>query len=69
MKKNVSRLLQPNLIWYYILMLLFSAATAAVGYIYLRLNEPLIAILAGAELLITILVFIISRARFSRRKL
>lgn len=68
MKKNISRILQPGLLWYCILMLLFSLATAAVGYLYWRLGEPLIAFLALGELAITILVFAVSRVRFKHRK-
>ena len=57
-KKQVSRLLQPGVIWYCVLMLAFSAAAAAFDQYYL----------AGAELLVTVVVFIISRVRFARRK-
>ena len=58
MKKRVSRLLQPGVIWYCIVLLVFSAAAAALDQYYL----------AGAELLVTIIVFLISRIRFARRK-
>ena len=43
MKKHVSRLLQPGVIWYSIVLLAFSAAAAALDQFYL----------AGAELLVT----------------
>ncbi len=58
MKKRVSRLLQPGVIWYCIVLLVFSAAAAALDQYYL----------AGAELLVTIIVFLVSRIRFARRK-
>lgn len=58
MKKPVSRLLYPNTIWYFAIMLLFVAAAAALKQYYL----------AGGALFITAIVFFISRARFSRRK-
>lgn len=58
MKKPVSRLLYPNTIWYFAIMLLFVAAAAALEQYYL----------AGGALLITAIAFFISRARFSRRK-
>ncbi len=58
MKKHVSRLLQPGVIWYSIVLLAFSAAAAALDQFYL----------AGAELLVTIVVFAVSRARFAHRK-
>lgn len=58
MKKPVSRLLYPNTIWYFAIMLLFVAAAAALKQYYL----------AGGALFITAIAFFISRARFSRRK-
>ena len=57
MKKHVSRLLQPGVIWYSIVLLAFSAAAAALDQFYL----------AGAELLVTIVVLAVSRARFAHR--
>ena len=58
MKQNISRLLQPGMIWYSIVMLVFALAAAIAQQYYL----------AGAELAVTVLVFIISRIRFVRRK-
>ena len=58
MKKHVSRLLQPGVIWYCVVLLVFTAAAAALDQYYL----------AGAELLVTAGVFLISRVRFARRK-
>ena len=58
MKKHVSRLLQPGVIWYCVVLLVFTAAAAALDQYYL----------AGAELLVTAGVFLISRVRFVRRK-
>ena len=58
MKKPVGRLLYPNTVWYFAAMLLFTAAAAAVGQY----------ILAGGALFVTLIMFIISRARLSRRK-
>ena len=58
MKKPVGRLLYPNTGWYFAAMLLFTAAAAAVGQY----------ILAGGALFVTPIMFIISRARLSRRK-
>lgn len=58
MKKQVSRLLQPGVVWYCVVMLAFSAAAAALDQYYL----------AGAELLVTAIVFFISRVRFIQRK-
>lgn len=58
MKKPVGRLLYPNTGWYFAAMLLFTAAAAAVGQY----------ILAGGALFVTLIMFIISRARLSRRK-
>ena len=58
MNKHITRLLQPGVIWYSIVMLLFSVAAAVLGQYYL----------AAGELAVTILVFIISRIRFVRRK-
>ena len=58
MKKPVGRLLYPNTGWYFAAMLLFTAAAAAVGQY----------ILAGGTLFVTLIMFIISRARLSRRK-
>ncbi len=57
-KKPISKLLQPGVIWYSIVMLVFCIAAAVLGQYYL----------AGAELLVTIVVFIVSRTRFVRRK-
>ena len=68
MKKNVSRLLQPGVVWYCIVMLLFSVATAIVGYYELKAGTAYAVILASGELLITALVFAVSRIRFARRK-
>ena len=58
MKKSVGRLLYPNTVWYFAVMLLFSAAAAVLRQYYL----------AGGTFLVTLLVFIISRVRFARRK-
>ena len=58
MKKPVGRLLYPNTGWYFAAMLLFTAAAAAVRQY----------ILAGGALFVTLIMFIISRARLSRRK-
>ena len=58
MKKPVGRLLYPNTGWYFAAMLLFTAAAAAVGQY----------ILAGGALFVTLIMFIISRARLSGRK-
>lgn len=58
MKKPVNRLLYPNTIWYFVIMLLFVGAAAALRQYYL----------AGGALLVTAIAFFISRARFSRRK-
>ena len=58
MKKPVGRLLYPNTVWYFAAMLLFTAAAAAVEQY----------ILAGGALFVTLIMFIISRARLSRRK-
>ena len=68
LNRHISKLLQPGVIWYCVIMLLFSAATAAVGYVYLQKGEMLIAILAVCELALTVLVFAVSRIRFARRK-
>ncbi len=48
MKKHVSRLLQPGVIWYCVVLLVFTAAAAALDQYYL----------AGAELLVTAGVFL-----------
>lgn len=58
MKKQVSRLLQPGILWYCVVMLTFSVAAAALDQYYL----------AGAELIVTLIVFAISRVRFVHRK-
>ena len=58
MNKHIPRVLQPGSIWYCFVLLAFTAAAALLDLYYL----------AGAELLVTIAVFIISRVRFIRRK-
>lgn len=58
LKKPISKLLQPGVAWYSVIMLLFCAAAAALQQYYL----------AGAELVVSIVVLIISRIRFVRRK-
>ena len=58
MKKSVGRLLYPNTAWYFALMLLFTAAAALLRQYYL----------AGGAFFVTVIAFIISRVRFSRRK-
>ena len=66
--RHVSKLLQPGTVWYCVVMLLFAVATAVVGYFGLQKGEMLAAILAVCELVVTALVFVISRIRFARRK-
>lgn len=58
MNRHITHLLRPGIIWYSVVMLLFSAA-AFVFREYL---------LAAAELAVTLLVFIISRIIFIRRR-
>ncbi len=58
MNKPVSKLLQPGVFWYILLMLAFTAAAALFDQYYL----------AAAELLVTILAMIISRVLFIRRR-
>ena len=58
MKKSVGRLLYPNTVWYFAVMLLFAAAAAV-----LRQYS-----LAGVALIVTLIVFTISRVQLSRRK-
>ena len=58
MKKSVGRLLYPNTVWYFAVMLLFAAATAVLRQYYL----------AGVALIVTLIVFTISRVQLSRRK-
>ena len=58
MNKPVSKLLQPGVFWYILLMLAFTAAAALFDQYYL----------AAAELLVTILAIIISRLLFIRRR-
>ena len=57
-KRHISRLLQPGVFWYCIVMLLFTAAAAAFDQFYL----------AGIELIATIAVFVISRILLVQRK-
>lgn len=58
MKKPVGRLLYPNTLWYFLIMLLFAAAAAALGQYAL----------AGGAGVVTLLAFLISRARLAKRK-
>lgn len=58
MKRNISRLLQPGIVWYSIIMFVFALAAAVMQQYYLAI----------AEFAVTVLVFIISRMRFVRRK-
>mgnify|MGYP002519074456 FL=1 len=58
MNKPVSKLLQPGVFWYILIMLAFTAAAALFDQYYL----------AAAELLVTILAMIISRVLFIRRR-
>ena len=58
MKKPVWRLLNPNTIWYFVVMLLFAASAAVLRQYYL----------AGVALIVTLIVFTISRVQLSRRK-
>lgn len=58
MKKSVGRLLYPNTVWYFVVMLLFVAAAAAFQQF----------VLAGGALFATLIVFIASRVRLTRRK-
>ncbi len=58
MNKPVSKLLQPGVFWYILLMLAFTAAATLFDQYYL----------AAAELLVTILAIIISRLLFIRRR-
>ena len=58
MNKHIPRVLQPGSVWYCFVLLAFTAAAALLDQYYL----------AGAELVVTIAVFIISRVRFIRRK-
>lgn len=58
MKKSVGRLLYPNTVWYFAVMLLFAAAAAVLRQYYL----------AGGALIVTMIVFTISRVQLSRRK-
>ena len=58
MKKSVGRLLYPNTVWYFAVMLLFAAAAAVLRQYYL----------AGGALNVTLIVFAISRVQLSRRK-
>lgn len=58
MKKSVGRLLYPNTVWYFAVMLLFAAVAAVLRQYYL----------AGGALIVTLIVFTISRVQLSRRK-
>ena len=58
MKKSVGRLLYPNTVWYFAVMLLFAAAAAVLRQYYL----------AGVALIVTLIAFTISRVQLSRRK-
>ncbi|MBQ1264026.1 MAG: DHH family phosphoesterase [Oscillospiraceae bacterium] len=58
MKRNISRLLQPGIIWYSIIMLVFALAAFIAKQYYL----------GAAEFVVTVLIFTISRIRFVRRK-
>ena len=58
MKKSVGRLLYPNTVWDFAVMLLFAAAAAVLRQYYL----------AGGALIVTLIVFTISRVQLSRRK-
>ena len=58
MKKPITRLLYPNTIWYIAAMLLFVAASAVLRQYYL----------AAGAFAVTLIVFIVSRVRFARRK-
>ena len=58
MKKSVGRLLYPNTVWYFVVMLLFAASAAVLRQYYL----------AGVALIVTLIVFTISRVQLSRRK-
>ena len=58
MKKSVGRLLYPNTVWYFAVMLLFAAAAAVLRQYYL----------AGVALIVTLIVFTMSRVQLSRRK-
>lgn len=58
MKKSVGRLLYPNTVWYFAVMLLFAAAAAVLRQYYL----------AGGALIVTLIVFTIGRVQLSRRK-
>ena len=58
MNKPVSKLLQPGVFWYILLMLAFTAAAALFDQYYL----------AAAELLVTVLAIIVSRLLFIRRR-
>ena len=58
MKKPITRLLYPNTIWYIAAMLLFVAASAVLRQYYL----------AAGAFVVTLIVFIVSRVRFARRK-
>lgn len=58
MKNSVGRLLYPNTVWYFAVMLLFAAAAAVLRQYYL----------AGGALIVTLIVFTISRVQLSRRK-
>lgn len=58
MKKSVGRLLYPNTVWYFAVMLLFAAAAAVLRQYYL----------AVVALIVTLIVFTISRVQLSRRK-
>ena len=58
MKKSVGRLLYPNTVWYFAVMLLFAAAAAVLRQYYL----------AVVALIVTLIVFTISLVQLSRRK-
>lgn len=58
MKKPVGRLLYPNTIWYFVLMLVFAAAAAALRQYYL----------AGGAFAMTLIAFFISRSQLAKRK-
>ena len=58
MKKPISRLLYPSTVWYIAAMLLFVAASAVLRQYYL----------AAGAFAVTLIVFIVSRVRFARRK-
>ena len=58
LNKSIARLLRPGVFWYCIVLVVFTAAAALLGQFYL----------AGAELVVTIAVIIVSRALVVHRK-